>query len=106
MKYFIVLTTVSNAEQAQRLARGLVEARLAACVNIQSDVRSVYRWEGQIQDDPELLLLIKTREDRLDALEARINSEHPYDVPEFLVVGVDRGSPEYLAWVDECVVGD
>ena len=95
-----VLTTAPNAEVGAALARALVDERLAACVNLVPGVRSFYRWEGAVQDDAEVLLIIKTRADRCEALAARIDDLHPYDVPEVLVLPAATGSVPYLAWVE------
>ena len=94
-----VLTTAPNAEAGGVIARTLVEERLAACVNVIPGVRSIYRWEGEIQDDPEVVLIIKTQADRCEALAARIKDLHPYDVPEVLVLPAVGGSASYLDWV-------
>ena len=96
----IVLTTAPNAEVGALIARALVEERLAACVNVIPGVRSIYRWEGEIQDDPEVVLIIKTRADRCEALAARIKDLHPYDVPEVLVLPAVGGSAAYLSWIE------
>ena len=94
-----VLTTVPNAEVGASIAHALVEERLAACVNVLPGVRSFYRWEGDVQDDAELLLVIKTRAGCCEALAARINALHPYDLPEVLVLPAVGGSAPYLAWI-------
>jgi periplasmic divalent cation tolerance protein len=99
--YRVVLTTVSSAEEAKRIARALVEERLAACVNISGGVESIYRWQGAVEQGSEILLLIKTHVEKLAALEAALLRLHPYDVPEFLVLAVDQGSEAYLKWLDE-----
>lgn len=95
----LVLTTAPNAEVAQTLATGLVEASLAACVNILPGVRSVYRWQGNIEVDEELQLFIKTDAALHDALVAWLGEHHPYDVPEVLAFDVTDGSAGYLAWL-------
>jgi periplasmic divalent cation tolerance protein len=95
-----VLTTAPNSEVAAALARSLVEERLAACVNLLPGVRSVYRWEGAIQEDEEVLLIIKTQAARSDALAGRIKELHPYDVPEVVVLPAVGGSLPYLEWVE------
>lgn len=95
----VVLVTAPSGEPAAALARGLVEERLAACVNRLPGIRSVYRWQGEVCDDGEELLLIKTAADRVDALVARVREIHPYEVPEVLVLPVEAGSAPYLAWV-------
>ena len=95
----VVLVTAPDPEQGAALARRLVEERLAACVNVVPGVRSIYRWEGEVQEDSEVLLVIKTREDRSEALAARVKEIHPYDLPEVVVLPVVGGSEGYLDWV-------
>ncbi len=95
----IVLTTVPISTDAVSLARTLVSERLAACVAISSDVRSVYRWKDAIEQESERQLVIKSSRARLSALEARVAQLHPYDVPEWLVVDPSGGSASYLAWL-------
>jgi periplasmic divalent cation tolerance protein len=91
--------TAPDREHAQTIARALVDERLAACVNLVAGVRSVYRWEGQIHEDDEVLCLVKTRPDLLDALCERVQALHPHDVPEILAFEVADGSADYLAWL-------
>jgi periplasmic divalent cation tolerance protein len=95
----IVLITVPDADTATGLGRALVEARLAACVNVVPGVRSLYRWEGKVQDDAELLLVVKTRADRIAALAARVRELHPSELPEILALSAVGGSEAYLDWV-------
>lgn len=95
----LVLTTLPDAESAHGLATALVEARVAACVNLLPQCSSIYRWEGKVESASEVLLLIKTRADGYDALEAAIRSRHPYELPEIVAVPVVRGLPDYLRWV-------
>lgn len=102
----IVLTTIGGGDDAAALARVLVEERLVACVNILSGLTSVYRWQGGIEQDAEQQLVMKTTRDRVPALEARLRGLHPYDVPEFLVLDVDGGGADYLAWLREAVTTD
>jgi periplasmic divalent cation tolerance protein len=97
----IVLCTVPSEEVAVRLAHGLVEQALAACVNIVPGVRSVYRFEGKVEDERELLLVIKTRTERYEALERWLTEAHPYDVPEVIAAPVALGSPPYLRWIED-----
>lgn len=92
--------TAPDRERAELIARALVDERLAACVNIVGGVRSVYRWEGQVQEEDEVLCLVKTRPDLLEALCARVTVLHPHDVPEILAFEVADGSPAYLSWLD------
>jgi periplasmic divalent cation tolerance protein len=95
-----VLTTAPDQDTAQKLARTLVAERLAACVNVMPGVRSVYRWEGEVREDDEVLLIIKTRAGRTEEVAARIKDLHPYDLPEVLVLPAVGGSVPYLDWVE------
>ncbi|MGH0034698.1 MAG: divalent-cation tolerance protein CutA [Myxococcota bacterium] len=95
----VVLVTAPDEETGVRVARDLVGCRLAACVNLVTSTRSVYRWEDEVKDEEEVLLLIKTRSDQCDALSRRIHEIHPYDVPEVLVLPAVGGSAAYLDWV-------
>lgn len=95
----VVLVTAPSPEVAADLARALVEARLAACGNVLPGVRSIYRWEGKVQDDAEALLVLKTTRDRFEALRDEVLQRHPYEVPEIVALSVDAGSERYLAWV-------
>lgn len=101
MDALLVLTNLPDAASARALAGVLVEARLAACVNILAPCRSVYRWQGQVEDAEEVPLLIKTTADRYTALEAAIRAQHPYELPEIVAVPIQRGLPDYLAWVEQ-----
>lgn len=94
-----VLCTCPDAHTAQRLAAGLVEARLAACVNILPEIRSIYRWQGETCDDAEVLMIAKTTAGAYPALERWLLSNHPYDVPEVLALPAAFGSRAYLDWV-------
>jgi periplasmic divalent cation tolerance protein len=95
----VVLVTAPTPERAAELARALVEERLAACGNVVPGLRSIYRWEGKIEDEPEVLLVLKTTRDRFDALRERVLALHPYQVPEVLALPVEAGSARYLAWL-------
>jgi periplasmic divalent cation tolerance protein len=100
----VVLTTCASAEEAQRVARALVEKRLAACVNVLPGIRSVYRWKDAdgsdaIQDDEETLLFIKTSRTLMEELRGEIERLHSYDVPEIIALPVVDGSERYLAWM-------
>src|ERR1700733_6790984 len=100
----VVLVTCGGLAEAKRIARGVVEARLAACVNVLSNpVESIYRWKSKVEISQEYLLLIKTSSRRLSALERKLRSMHSYDVPEFLVLPVVLGSREYLRWLVDSV---
>lgn len=97
----LILCTAPNDEVAATLARGIVEAKLAACVSIVPSVRSIYVWKGELEDESEVQLLIKTRRARYEALERWILENHPYDVPEIIALPIERGSKRYLAWLEE-----
>jgi len=99
----VALSTVGSAEEADRLARALVERRLAACVNVVPGVVSHYRWHGELQRDEERLLVIKTRAERIEALRDALSELHPYELPELVAFEISAGSPEYLKWLDEGV---
>jgi periplasmic divalent cation tolerance protein len=100
-EHLLAVTTVGNDDDAEKLARALVESRVAACVNIIGPARSFYQWKGKLEDDRELVLLMKTRTDRFSDLEAVLHEVHPYEVPELIALPIDRGSAAYLAWIDE-----
>ena len=95
----VVLCTAPEGEPAAGLARGIVAEQLAACVNIVPAVRSIYRWQGEVKDDAEALLVIKTRRARYAALEQWIRGHHPYSEPEIIALPITEGSASYLAWV-------
>jgi periplasmic divalent cation tolerance protein len=95
----IVLVTAPDSEVGARLARALVEERLAACVNLVPSVTSFYRWEGETREDSEVMLIVKTRADRGEALAARVKALHPYELPEVLELSAVGGSAGYLDWV-------
>ena len=99
----IVLTTVGVDADAAALARVLVEERLAACVNVLPPMISVYRWRGGVDTEGERQLVIKTTANRVAALETRLREVHPYEIPEFLVIGVSGGLAAYLEWLGESV---
>ncbi len=98
----MVLVTCSTPAEAQRIARAVVNARLAACVNIlPGAVQSIYRWKGKIESARERLLLIKTSRKRLAKLQAAVERLHSYDVPEFIAIPIATGSSGYLSWIEE-----
>lgn len=100
MGHCLVLTTCPDANVAQTLARTLVTEHLAACINILPGARSIYEWDGVVMQEEEVVLLIKSRSDRLAALEARVREEHPYELPEFIAVPIVDGLAPYLSWID------
>jgi len=97
----IVYITASSEEEAAGLARTLVEAKLAACVNMLSNVRSIYSWQGNIEDDRELLMIVKTQRHLFDRLAVKVREIHSYDVPEIIAIPIIEGSPDYLRWLQE-----
>ncbi len=99
--FIVVLVVCGSEEEALQIARSLVEERLAACVNLISPVRSIYRWEGKIWDEKEWLLLIKTGRERFEKLENKVKSLHSYSVPEIIALPIVEGSTAYLNWVKE-----
>lgn len=99
----VVLSSVGSAEDAERIARALVDRGLAACVNIVPGVTSVFRWKGRVEAAAERLLVIKTRAQRFEALRQALVALHPYELPEVVVVPIEGGHAPYLAWLDESV---
>jgi periplasmic divalent cation tolerance protein len=99
----VIYSTAPDVDTAARIARSLVDERLAACGNILPGVRSIYRWQGIVEDEPEVVLILKTRADRVDALTRRLAELHPYDVPDVVALPVDAGHGPYLDWVRENV---
>jgi periplasmic divalent cation tolerance protein len=99
----VALSTVAGAADGEKIARALVERRLAACVNLIPGLVSTYRWKGAVERDNECLLVIKTRTERLDELREALVALHPYEVPELIVLPVVGGHPPYLSWLDESV---
>lgn len=97
----IVLTTTGSADEAHQLARTLVSERLAACVNIIPKVTSVYKWKGRVEESSEQLLFIKTVQDQVKALSSRLREMHSYEVAEVVVLPVEGGSQDYLAWIEQ-----
>ena len=95
----VVLVTTPTPERAAEIARALVEERLAACGNVLPAIRSIYRWEGRVQDDQEALLVLKSTRDRFEALRDRVLALHPYQVPEVIALPVEAGSAKYLEWI-------
>jgi periplasmic divalent cation tolerance protein len=97
----VVLVTCGSEEEGLKIAQALVEERLAACVNLLSPVRSIYRWEGKIWDEREWLLIIKTQKERFQNIEKRVKSLHSYSTPEIIGLPIVEGSSSYLQWLGE-----
>ncbi len=95
----VVLVTAPSADKAAALGRALVEERLAACANVVPAIRSIYWWEGKVQDEPEALLVLKTTRARFETLRERALALHPYEVPEVVALPVQAGSAAYLEWI-------
>jgi periplasmic divalent cation tolerance protein len=100
MSYCVVITTCGSNEEGEKLASQIVEAKLAACVQL-SSITSYYTWEGKVNRDPECKLVIKTRKALYDQVESFIKEHHSYDVPEIIELPIHSGSKEYLSWIDE-----
>ena len=99
---FVVLVTCPTAAEAKRIARAVVNTRLAACVNIlPGTIQSIYRWKGKVESSRERLLLIKTSRRRLAKLQAAVKRLHSYEVAEFMAIPIAAGSPAYLSWIEE-----
>lgn len=100
----IVLTTTSSSTEAERLAEKIVMSKLAACVQILPEIKSIYFWEDKIQKEPEHLLLIKTLPEKFDELEKFIQANHSYDVPEIVALAAEKTSNKYLTWIKDYLV--
>jgi periplasmic divalent cation tolerance protein len=101
MNEILVLSTAGTPDEAERIAAALVENGEAACVNIVQGVRSIFRWEGKVCNEPEFLLLIKSQAEKFESIRARIKSMHSYAVPEIIGLPIGLGDPAYLAWLAE-----
>jgi periplasmic divalent cation tolerance protein len=101
VEYVVVLTTLPGDADGPAFGRALLNERLAACVNLLAPMESVYRWEGQVEQETERQVIIKTTRDRLTALWDRVRELHPYEVPEFIVLAIADGNEAYLRWVGE-----
>lgn len=99
----LVLCTCPDRETARQLAETLVGQRLAACVNIVPGLESVYEWQGKVERDAEVLLIIKTNETRYPGVEATLREQHPYELPEIIRVSLSGGLQEYLQWIDNAL---
>lgn len=101
MDEIVVFITASKEEEAAAIARELVERKLAGCVNILPNIRSIYRWEGAIEDEGEVLMIVKTQRSLFEQLRTKVKEMHSYSVPEIIALPIVEGSPEYLAWLKE-----
>ena len=102
-EHCIIYITAGSKEEADKLSRGLVEEKLAFCVNTVPGIQSTYQWEGKIHVDDEILLIVKTRQDRYEVLERWVKQNHSYDVPEIISLPIQKGLPEYLQAIDDWV---
>ncbi len=101
--YCLVLNTCPDEQTAREMAYYLIEQGVAACINIVPQARSIYRWQGRVEEDAEVLLLIKTRGDAYPELERILQSRHPYEVPEIISLPLNGGLSDYLSWLDDSV---
>jgi periplasmic divalent cation tolerance protein len=102
----IVLTTAGSEEEARKIARHLIENRLAACVNIVPQITSVYRWEAKLEEAREWLLVVKTTAAAFGQVRETIAEIHPYELPECICLAIEDGSTDYLQWIADCVAAD
>ena len=102
-EYIQVFTTTNKKDDAGKIARDLVEKRLAACAQVVGPIQSVYRWKGKIEEEEEWLCILKSRSDCYEKIEKRLKDIHPYEEPEILVFSVVKGSRSYLTWLDQQV---
>ncbi len=100
-RYILCLVTIDDLKKASEIAGILVEKNLAACVNIVPEIQSIYRWKGKICNETERMMIIKTREDLFEELEATIIKLHPYEIPEIISFEIQRGFSGYLRWIDD-----
>jgi len=104
MDFIVVLVTAPDEDGAAKMAETLVEERFAACINIVRDIRSIYSWEGKIEDEREVLMVIKTKKELFEPLKKRIQEMHPYSVPEIIALPILVGSPDYLRWLGDVTI--
>jgi periplasmic divalent cation tolerance protein len=102
--YQIILCTCPDFEIASQIAHHLVTAKLAACINILPSVTSIYQWQGTIETTQELLLVIKSSQTNYGAIEAAIKKRHPYETPEIIALTIENGLPDYLKWINSCIL--
>jgi periplasmic divalent cation tolerance protein len=98
----IIYCTCPDIETAANISRLLISQHMAACVNQVQGITSIYEWEGKIEENKEVLLLIKSTEERFDLIQQLILEEHPYELPELIAVPVSKGLPDYLDWIKQC----
>jgi periplasmic divalent cation tolerance protein len=101
MDEIVVFITVSNEDEATRIAKALVGARLAGCVNLIKNIRSIYNWQGKVEDETEVLMIVKTQKPLFDSLMKKVKELHSYTVPEIIAMPIVEGSEDYLKWLRE-----
>lgn len=101
MDEIVVFITASNEDEAARIAKALVGARLAGCVNIIKNIRSIYNWQGKVEDETEVLMIVKTQKSLFDSLMKKVKELHSYTVPEIIAIPIVEGSEDYLKWLRE-----
>ncbi|PPR19055.1 MAG: Divalent-cation tolerance protein CutA [Proteobacteria bacterium] len=102
--YSIIYTTLDEKDEAKKLAKHLVENKFAACVNMHKKVTSFYMWEGELKEEKEIVLLVKTRTDMVEKVMFEIKHHHPYDIPALYSFSIDKGDTQYLSWVDQQLI--
>jgi periplasmic divalent cation tolerance protein len=103
MTYSLIISTAFSRDEAQHIARALVDRKLVACVNIVGPIESIYRWKGEIENSKEFMLLMKTESDRFDRVREAVKALHSYEVPEVIQVPIENGLPAYLEWISGSV---
>lgn len=106
MSYQLLLCTCPDKPIAEKIAHLLIEQQLAACVNLLPNTTSIYRWQNAIEQADEVLMLIKTKANVYIELEQTIKANHPYDVPEIIALDIKQGLPDYLQWIDSCLISN
>ncbi len=101
MNELVVFITAPSQDEAERIAKVLIETRLAGCVNIIKDIRSIYIWEGKVEDEPEVLMIAKTQKHIFDSLVKKVKELHSYTVPEIIALPIVAGSEDYLKWLND-----
>ena len=103
MEEIVVFITASDEKEAAKIAKALVEAKLAGCVTIIKDIRSIYSWQGKIEDEKEVFMVVKTQKPLFDSLIKRVKELHSYTVPEIIAIPIIQGSEDYLKWLNEAI---